>query len=57
MDISKEYISASEAANILQVTTQYVRELVRTEIISGQKIGSQWIISRKSLFDYIDNMF
>lgn len=54
MDISKEYISASEAANILQVTTQYVRELVRTEIISGQKIGSQWIISRKSLFDYID---
>lgn len=55
MDIKNSYYTISEAAKILQVTCQYVRELARENCFSTQKIGTQWLIEKESLFKYIDD--
>ena len=53
MSINDKYISASDASKMLQVSVQYVRELIRDGLIKGEKIGTQWIIEKASLIDYI----
>ena len=45
-------ISSSEAASILGITIQAVGGLLRRGTIEGQKIGRDWVVSKKSVLSY-----
>lgn len=53
MTIKDNFISIAEAAKILQVSSQYVRELARQNLFIAEKVGSTWIVDKESLFRYI----
>ena len=42
-------LNSAMAAKILGFTPDYVRRLMRTGKIKAQKLGSDWIITEKSL--------
>jgi excisionase family DNA binding protein len=42
-------LTVPEAAEILGVTQQRVRFLVRRRRLHGQKLGRDWVVSRKSV--------
>ncbi len=50
-----DFITVNEASDILKVTTQHVRTLIRNESIPAERIGSQWLISKSGLEAYIRN--
>ena len=43
------YITVADAAKTLKVTTQHVRTLIRNNQLQGERIGSQWVVSRAAL--------
>lgn len=45
-------LSVQEAANILQITPQQVRNLCRDGKIRSERLGKSWIIDRSDLEDY-----
>lgn len=49
------YITATEASQFLKVSEQHVRSLIRKELLSGEKVGKQWIISKDNLNKYIED--
>jgi len=51
-DLSKEWISTSEAAKLTGYSQEYVRKMARDGIIESQKIGFATLISKQSLLDY-----
>jgi DNA (cytosine-5)-methyltransferase 1 len=44
-----EYISGAEAAQRLGFSADYVRRLIRTGKMDGQKIGRNWIVNIEEL--------
>ncbi len=46
-----DYISAKEAANILEVSHSHMKKLLRDGEVKGIKLGRDWLIEAKSL-DY-----
>ena len=44
-----EYITGAEAAKKLGFSADYVRKLIRTGKMDGQKIGRNWIINIEEL--------
>ena len=50
-----DYMTVSEVAKKLKVTTQYVRSLIRQGFINADRIGNQWLISPSTLEQYIKN--
>ena len=48
----ERYITASEAAAVCGYTRIYVGQLCREEKIKGKKIGTDWVVSEKSILDY-----
>ncbi len=42
-------ISTSEAAELLSVSEQYIRKLLKTGKLDGQQVGKTWIIQRSSI--------
>jgi excisionase family DNA binding protein len=51
-----ELIDAKKAADILDVTSRWVTELLRTGRIKGQKVGNQWVVSRTEVERYKSKM-
>ncbi|GJQ61582.1 MAG: hypothetical protein SCALA702_06350 [Melioribacteraceae bacterium] len=47
-----EYISISEAAEILEVSRSYIWQLVRQSRLEAQKIGNTYIVSKASLLNF-----
>ncbi|HYE09409.1 MAG TPA: DNA cytosine methyltransferase [Patescibacteria group bacterium] len=51
--INGELISALEVANILKVTPQQVRTLIRKELLKATRIGKQWVVDKADVESYI----
>ena len=49
-----ELISVKEAAHLLEVTTRWVNELITRGLIEARKVGSQWVVSKESVLDYLE---
>ena len=47
-----EYLSCTEVAHALRVTSQRVRQLCQAGTLPGIKIGSYWAISSLALIAY-----
>ena len=50
-----DYMTVSEVAAKLKVTTQCVRALIKKGTIEANRIGTQWVISPEALQNYIEN--
>ncbi|CAM5785740.1 DNA cytosine methyltransferase [Castellaniella caeni] len=50
-----DLISTAQAADMMQLTEQRVRSLLKTGKIEGQQIGKQWVISLDHLQKYLSN--
>jgi DNA (cytosine-5)-methyltransferase 1 len=50
--MSNQYLSVKEASEILSRSEQYVRKLLRRGTISGEQIGSRWIVASESVHNY-----
>lgn len=48
-------ISTKEAADLLQLSEQRVRALLKQGKIKGQQLGKQWLIDKQSFQSYLDN--
>jgi len=48
----EDLLTAREVAEILDVSDQYVRKLIRDGRIDGMKIGRSWMIPQSSLDEY-----
>lgn len=51
----EQLLCVNEVAQILKVSDQHVRSLIRNNILTGKRIGKQWIISEYDLRNYIQN--
>ena len=45
-------VSVSRAAELSQYTTAHIRQLVRKELIKGEKQGGIWLVELESLLAY-----
>jgi excisionase family DNA binding protein len=50
---AEDLISASEAAKIVRVTPQRIGQLLREGELRGKKVGKQWVIDQKSVYQYL----
>lgn len=50
--MSEDWITPSEAAQLLQVTADHVRYLLRCQLLEGKKFGHAWMVSRQSVEAY-----
>ena len=46
-------MSIQEVAKYLKVTPQYARKLISEEKLKADRVGSQWVINKSDLTDYI----
>lgn len=53
--MSPDFIGTKEVAEKLQLSEQRVRTLLKQQKIVGQQLGKQWVISRKSFQDYVND--
>ena len=51
-----EWITTKEAAELTGYDVTHVRWLIREERVLGQKFGRDWMVNRKSIQDYSDEM-
>lgn len=49
-----DLISAASAAEFMQIKTRSVYEYRRTGRITGRKFGRSWLISKRSIQDWMD---
>ena len=49
----QEFMSTEEAASLLGFNVKSVRNMLANGKLTGQKIGSAWLVSRKSVRDYL----
>ena len=47
----KDFITTEEAARILQFHVEHVRRLLREGDLKGEKIGTAWLVLKKSIED------
>ncbi len=48
-----DLMSIQEVAKYLKVTPQYARKLISEEKLKADRVGSQWVINKSDLSDYI----
>lgn len=53
-DFSTEYITVRTAANFSGYNQQYLRRLLRENIIHSERLGQLWLINRDSFMDYLN---
>ena len=51
-----EWITTKEAAELTGYDVTHVRWLIREERVLGHKFGRDWMVNRKSIQDYSDEM-
>ena len=49
----RDFVTTEEAARILQFHVEHVRRLLREGDLKGEKIGTAWLVLKKSVEDYI----
>ncbi len=49
-------VSVSKAADLSQYTTAHVRQLLRKQLIKGEKQGGIWLVELESLLTYKQEM-
>jgi len=45
-------VTVTQAAEILNVTRQWVLRLINKDKLDARKLGHQWVITRESVEDY-----
>ena len=50
---NESLISINEAAAILKITPQQVRNLVRKEMLKADRVGKQWVLNKSDIESYI----
>jgi excisionase family DNA binding protein len=53
--MTKQYISVTEAAQMLQKTRQWVWVLIISGRLDANKVGGRYIISTESVINYFNN--
>ncbi len=48
----RDFVTTEEAARILQFHVEHVRRLLREGDLQGEKIGTAWLVLKKSVEDY-----
>lgn len=48
----RDFVITEEAARILQFHVEHVRRLLREGDLKGEKIGTAWLVLKKSVEDY-----
>lgn len=51
-----DFMSTTEAAQILGITPESVTRLVRKEKLTGQKFGNSWMVERGSVMAYAETI-
>jgi len=54
-DYSKEYISVRTAAEISGYNQQYLRRLLRGNILKSKRLGQLWLIERNGFVEYLNH--
>jgi len=49
----RDFVTTEEAARILQFHVEHVRRLLREGDLKGEKIGTAWLVLKKSVEKYI----
>jgi excisionase family DNA binding protein len=52
MKQQKPYLSTAEAAKLLDVSPQRVRDLIKAGRLEAFKVGRDWAVSRKSVEEF-----
>jgi len=52
-DYSNEFITVRTAAEISGYNNQYLRRLLRENILKSKRLGQIWLIERKGFVEYI----
>lgn len=50
--MTNELIDTAEAAQILDVTPRWVRDLIERGDLPAQRVGNQWVLTRQDVEDY-----
>lgn len=50
--IAQGWVSTREAAKLTGYTADYVRQLIKREHITAQKVGRDWLVNLASLLAY-----
>ena len=53
MEISKEMINVEDVSKFTNFKESYVRQLLREGKIKGIKVGKEWRIHKKELYDFL----
>jgi DNA (cytosine-5)-methyltransferase 1 len=51
--MTAQYLSVQEASELLSCSEQYVRKLLRTGSLTGERISSRWIVASESVGQYL----
>ena len=54
-DFSGEYITVKTAAKISGYNQQYLRRLLRGNVLQSKRIGQLWLIDRDDFLKYLSN--
>ena len=52
--IVSNHISVKSAATLSGYSLQYIRRLLRTDRLSGMKVGQVWLVEIESLKEYLN---
>ncbi len=50
----RDFVTTKEAAEMLQFHVEHVRRLMREGDLQGEKIGSAWLVLKKSVEEYVE---
>ncbi len=51
--MADDWITVKEASNLAGYHAEHIRELIRDGRITGRKVVIVWLVSRKSLLNYL----
>lgn len=52
-DIAAQFISVTEAAQLSNLTSSFIRRLLRRGDIAGIKVGASWLTTEAAIRDYL----
>ena len=54
--MTSDWITTTEAVELSGYHIDYIRQLIKTNRVKGQKWGREWQVSRASLLSYVRNV-
>ena len=52
-DLAAQFISVTEAAQLSNLTSSFIRRLLRRGDIAGIKVGASWLTTEAAIRDYL----